>query len=220
MFKFRGIARILHVRRHNSNIHCDKNVTFKIEIEKEFSEEKNSRFYQHFEKHLMMYQSLGVIVSLHLASFSLMYTVKNDMQQRQEMCDISEKQRYEHLKEEKILFIMRTLENIDILKMKRIYKELLGDDGSNRHVDLSEIVEWETKTGERKRMRRIDAVMTSTSYRVDKPEERAINAQILHQITLMQYSLTLIKSLDVPEHDPKFYYARVALGYLGYYIES
>jgi hypothetical protein len=150
----------------------------------------------------------------------LMYTDKNDMQQRQEMCDISEKQRYEHLKEEKILFIMRTLENIDILKMKRIYKELLGDDGSNRHVDLSEIVEWETKTGERKRMRRIDAVMTSTSYRVDKPEERAINAQILHQITLMQYSLTLIKSLDVPEHDPKFYYARVALGYLGYYIES
>lgn len=115
--------------------------------------------------------------------------------------------------------VIQKLEKIDLLQFKSIFKELVIKIGPCYYVDLSEVIEFEDH-GQKRRKRKIDAILTSLKCKNASEENRIINSMIYYQLTLMQHAFSMLKLLNPPSYNPSFYYGKDALRRLGDYIEG
>jgi hypothetical protein len=150
---------------------------------------------------------------------------------------------YQKAWEKKLQFVLSNIEKIDLRGMKSTFSDMLFEFGphtcAHNLIDISvfdeiQIPDQKSKDPTlrddvskklpvvipSKKGRRIDLIINSKKYRRDNPEYRYIDSVIHNQLLRIQYALATLKKLDIDKYDPRFYYARDGLNYLGRYFES
>lgn len=116
-------------------------------------------------------------------------------------------------------------DKLDILMWKCVFKEKVIFLSGSVAIDLSEVVDVSHHDGTTTKMCKLDAIMTNKNYRLKSDQTtsstlmRLTNSEILTQMTILKCALATLQKAGIKKYDPKFYYGRVALSYVGDYVE-